>query len=171
MATMYSVMGGTLLNLGITLGSQGNQAVASGSFVGAGELFFDGVSSNLKFKIYRQLFGEMQEFSWRSFFGVCKGLKSLKNLRKWSEFWPSKYHNTFSCIFNTHSFETLLHNVFNKHIRYRILFLYLFVRAKAYLEGRNTRASPRQFESENCIQEENKNWLLDWEEAADIDLL
>ncbi|TYK08811.1 Kinase superfamily protein isoform 1 [Cucumis melo var. makuwa] len=36
MATMYTVMGGTLLNLGITLSSQGNQAVAGGSFVGAG---------------------------------------------------------------------------------------------------------------------------------------
>ncbi|XP_038902224.1 protein ACTIVITY OF BC1 COMPLEX KINASE 7, chloroplastic [Benincasa hispida] len=36
MATMYTVMVGTLLNLGITLSSQGNQAVASGSFVGAG---------------------------------------------------------------------------------------------------------------------------------------
>ena len=38
MATMYSVMGGTLLNLGITVSSQGNQAIAGGSFVGAGEL-------------------------------------------------------------------------------------------------------------------------------------
>ncbi|KAG7026999.1 hypothetical protein SDJN02_11007 [Cucurbita argyrosperma subsp. argyrosperma] len=36
MATMYSVMGGTLLNLGITVSSQGNQAIAGGSFVGAG---------------------------------------------------------------------------------------------------------------------------------------
>ncbi|XP_022140650.1 uncharacterized protein LOC111011256 [Momordica charantia] len=36
MATIYTVMGGTLLNLGITLSSQGSQAVASGSFVGAG---------------------------------------------------------------------------------------------------------------------------------------
>ncbi|KAG7010786.1 hypothetical protein SDJN02_27582, partial [Cucurbita argyrosperma subsp. argyrosperma] len=36
MTTMYTVMGGTLLNLGITLISQGNQAVAGGSFVGAG---------------------------------------------------------------------------------------------------------------------------------------
>ncbi|XP_022985714.1 protein ACTIVITY OF BC1 COMPLEX KINASE 7, chloroplastic-like [Cucurbita maxima] len=36
MTTMYTVMGGTLLNLGITLISQGNQAVAGGSFIGAG---------------------------------------------------------------------------------------------------------------------------------------
>ncbi|KAK8467659.1 hypothetical protein PHAVU_007G121568 [Phaseolus vulgaris] len=36
MATMYSVLGGTLLNLGITLSSQGNQAFANGSFLGAG---------------------------------------------------------------------------------------------------------------------------------------
>lgn len=36
MATMYSVLGGTLLNLGITLSSQGNQTFANGSFLGAG---------------------------------------------------------------------------------------------------------------------------------------
>ncbi|XP_047180402.1 protein ACTIVITY OF BC1 COMPLEX KINASE 7, chloroplastic-like [Vigna umbellata] len=36
MATMYSVLGGTFLNLGITLSSQGNQAFANGSFLGAG---------------------------------------------------------------------------------------------------------------------------------------
>ncbi|KAL2458305.1 Protein kinase superfamily protein [Forsythia ovata] len=36
MATMYTVLGGTLLNLGITLNSQGNQIIANGSFVGAG---------------------------------------------------------------------------------------------------------------------------------------
>ncbi|RDX61866.1 Protein ACTIVITY OF BC1 COMPLEX KINASE 7, chloroplastic, partial [Mucuna pruriens] len=43
MATMYSVLGGTLLNLGVTLSSQGNQAFANGSFLGAGifaALFF-----------------------------------------------------------------------------------------------------------------------------------
>ncbi|KAL5148281.1 Protein ACTIVITY OF BC1 COMPLEX KINASE 7, chloroplastic [Glycine soja] len=38
MATMYSVLGGTLLNLGVTLSSQGNQAFANGSFIGAGIL-------------------------------------------------------------------------------------------------------------------------------------
>ncbi|XP_054819045.1 protein ACTIVITY OF BC1 COMPLEX KINASE 7, chloroplastic [Prosopis cineraria] len=36
MATMYTVLGGTLLNLGVTLSSQGNIAIANGSFVGAG---------------------------------------------------------------------------------------------------------------------------------------
>ncbi|EEF30171.1 Protein ABC1, mitochondrial precursor, putative [Ricinus communis] len=36
MATMYTVLGGTLLNLGVTFGSQGSQAIANGSFIGAG---------------------------------------------------------------------------------------------------------------------------------------
>ncbi|GMN27588.1 hypothetical protein TIFTF001_001718 [Ficus carica] len=36
MATMYTVIGGTLLNLGVTFSSQGSQAVANGSFIGAG---------------------------------------------------------------------------------------------------------------------------------------
>ncbi|XP_073035630.1 protein ACTIVITY OF BC1 COMPLEX KINASE 7, chloroplastic isoform X2 [Primulina eburnea] len=36
MATIYAVFGGTLLNLGITLGSQGSQFVVNGSFLGAG---------------------------------------------------------------------------------------------------------------------------------------
>lgn len=36
MATMYTVLGGTLLNLGVTLTSQGNLAIANGSYVGAG---------------------------------------------------------------------------------------------------------------------------------------
>uniref|UniRef100_A0ACD5XQY1 Uncharacterized protein n=1 Tax=Avena sativa TaxID=4498 RepID=A0ACD5XQY1_AVESA len=36
MATMYTAMSGTLLNIGVTMGSQGNQLVANGSFVGAG---------------------------------------------------------------------------------------------------------------------------------------
>ncbi|KAF3443233.1 hypothetical protein FNV43_RR12915 [Rhamnella rubrinervis] len=36
MATMYTVLGGTLLNLGVTFSSQGSQAIANGSFVGAG---------------------------------------------------------------------------------------------------------------------------------------
>ncbi|CAJ2668333.1 unnamed protein product [Trifolium pratense] len=39
MATMYTVLGGTLLNIGVNLSSQGNQAFANGSFVGAGILF------------------------------------------------------------------------------------------------------------------------------------
>ncbi|PON87971.1 Protein kinase [Trema orientale] len=36
MATMYSVLGGTFLNLGMTLSSQGSQFFANGSFIGAG---------------------------------------------------------------------------------------------------------------------------------------
>ncbi|KAH1211236.1 Protein ACTIVITY OF BC1 COMPLEX KINASE 7, chloroplastic [Glycine max] len=36
MATMYTVLGGTLLNLGITMSSQGNITIANGSFIGAG---------------------------------------------------------------------------------------------------------------------------------------
>ena len=36
MATMYTVLGGTLLNLGVTFNSQGSQVIANGSFVGAG---------------------------------------------------------------------------------------------------------------------------------------
>ncbi|XP_021724447.1 uncharacterized protein LOC110691799 [Chenopodium quinoa] len=36
MATMYTVLGGTLLNLGVTFSSQGSQIVANSSFVGAG---------------------------------------------------------------------------------------------------------------------------------------
>ncbi|KAJ3698251.1 hypothetical protein LUZ61_001956 [Rhynchospora tenuis] len=36
MATMYTALGGTLLNVGVTLNSQGNQLFANGSFVGAG---------------------------------------------------------------------------------------------------------------------------------------
>ena len=36
MATMYTVFGGTLLNIGVTLSSQGNGAIANGSFIGAG---------------------------------------------------------------------------------------------------------------------------------------
>ncbi|KAL2938631.1 Protein ACTIVITY OF BC1 COMPLEX KINASE 7 chloroplastic [Bienertia sinuspersici] len=36
MATMYTVLGGTLLNLGVTFTSQGTQIAANGSFVGAG---------------------------------------------------------------------------------------------------------------------------------------
>lgn len=42
-------------------------------------------------------FCEMQEFSWRLFFDVCKGLKSSTNLRRWSDFLPSKLHQ-LSCI-------------------------------------------------------------------------
>lgn len=36
MATMYTVLGGTLLNVGVTLNNQGSQAIANGSFIGAG---------------------------------------------------------------------------------------------------------------------------------------
>ncbi|CAK9151860.1 unnamed protein product [Ilex paraguariensis] len=36
MATMYTVLGGTLLNLGVTFSNQGGQVIANGSFIGAG---------------------------------------------------------------------------------------------------------------------------------------
>lgn len=36
MATMYTVFGGTLLNIGFTMNSQGSQIIANGSFIGAG---------------------------------------------------------------------------------------------------------------------------------------
>ncbi|MBA0640269.1 hypothetical protein Goklo_023224 [Gossypium klotzschianum] len=36
MATMYTVLGGTLVNLGVAFSSQGSQIIANGSFVGAG---------------------------------------------------------------------------------------------------------------------------------------
>ncbi|TYH63514.1 hypothetical protein ES332_D07G197700v1 [Gossypium tomentosum] len=36
MATMYTVLGGALVNLGVTFSSQGSQIIANGSFVGAG---------------------------------------------------------------------------------------------------------------------------------------
>ncbi|RVW46254.1 Protein activity of BC1 complex kinase 7, chloroplastic [Vitis vinifera] len=36
MATMYTVFGGILLNLGVTLANQGSQVIANGSYVGAG---------------------------------------------------------------------------------------------------------------------------------------
>lgn len=39
MATMYTVFGGTLLNLGVTLTNQGSQILANGSFIGAGVFF------------------------------------------------------------------------------------------------------------------------------------
>lgn len=40
MATIYTVLGGTLLNLGVTLSSQGSQVFANGSFLGAGDLSY-----------------------------------------------------------------------------------------------------------------------------------
>ncbi|KAL0320046.1 UNVERIFIED_CONTAM: protein ACTIVITY OF BC1 COMPLEX kinase, chloroplastic [Sesamum radiatum] len=39
MGTIYTVLGSTLLNLGITLSKQGGRLVASGSFIGAGKTF------------------------------------------------------------------------------------------------------------------------------------
>ncbi|GMI73317.1 salt-induced ABC1 kinase 1 [Hibiscus trionum] len=36
MATMYTVLGGTLLNLGVTFSNQGSQIISNGSFIGAG---------------------------------------------------------------------------------------------------------------------------------------
>ncbi|KAK3022455.1 hypothetical protein RJ639_046330 [Escallonia herrerae] len=38
MATMYTVLGGTLLNIGVAFSNQGGQVLANGSFVGAGVL-------------------------------------------------------------------------------------------------------------------------------------
>lgn len=38
MATMYTIIGGTLVNIGVTFSTQaGSQLIANGSFVGAGE--------------------------------------------------------------------------------------------------------------------------------------
>lgn len=37
MATIYTAASGTLLNIGVTLSSVGNQPIANGSFIGAGE--------------------------------------------------------------------------------------------------------------------------------------
>ncbi|XP_043689300.1 protein ACTIVITY OF BC1 COMPLEX KINASE 7, chloroplastic-like [Telopea speciosissima] len=39
MATIYTVFGATLLNIGITVSSQGSQVIANGSFIGAGVFF------------------------------------------------------------------------------------------------------------------------------------
>ncbi|KAK4492911.1 hypothetical protein RD792_000238 [Penstemon davidsonii] len=39
MATIHTVLGGTLLNLGVTFSNQGSQIIANGSFVAAGECF------------------------------------------------------------------------------------------------------------------------------------
>ncbi|XP_042519760.1 protein ACTIVITY OF BC1 COMPLEX KINASE 7, chloroplastic-like [Macadamia integrifolia] len=39
MATIYTVFGGTLLNIGITVSSLGSQVIANGSFIGAGVFF------------------------------------------------------------------------------------------------------------------------------------
>ncbi|KAJ4975761.1 hypothetical protein NE237_000867 [Protea cynaroides] len=39
MATIYTVFGGTLLNIGIVFSSQGSQVIANGSFIGAGVFF------------------------------------------------------------------------------------------------------------------------------------
>lgn len=36
MATIYTALGGTLFNVGVTLSNQGNQAIATGAFIGAG---------------------------------------------------------------------------------------------------------------------------------------
>lgn len=40
MATMYTVFGGTLLNIGVALNSQGSQIMANGTFIGAGKTTF-----------------------------------------------------------------------------------------------------------------------------------
>ncbi|KAE8075507.1 hypothetical protein FH972_014217 [Carpinus fangiana] len=41
MATMNTILGGTLLNLGVTFSSQGNHVLANGSFIGAGDLLWN----------------------------------------------------------------------------------------------------------------------------------
>ncbi|PKI76855.1 protein ACTIVITY OF BC1 COMPLEX KINASE 7, chloroplastic-like [Punica granatum] len=51
MATMYTVLGGTLLNLGVTFSSQGSQFIANGSFVGAGVFFILFLRSMQRVKI------------------------------------------------------------------------------------------------------------------------
>ena len=49
MATMYTVLGGTLLNLGVTLGNQGSQVIANGLYVGAGKLFLTPKTFTLRY--------------------------------------------------------------------------------------------------------------------------
>uniref|UniRef100_A0A803MGM0 ABC1 atypical kinase-like domain-containing protein n=1 Tax=Chenopodium quinoa TaxID=63459 RepID=A0A803MGM0_CHEQI len=49
MATMYTVLGGTLLNLGVTFSSQGSQIVANSSFVGAGKTPLPAKAFSFKF--------------------------------------------------------------------------------------------------------------------------
>lgn len=88
MATMYTVIGGTLLNLGVTFTSQGSQMFANGSFIGAGEFFrtifrFDEFELHLFLLPKLTLSFCMQVFSWLSWLGPCKEWKNLINLRKW----------------------------------------------------------------------------------------
>lgn len=40
-ATIYTVLGGTLLHIGVTISNQGIPDIANGSFIGAGEYFAD----------------------------------------------------------------------------------------------------------------------------------
>lgn len=51
MAAMYTAIGGTLLNVGVTLSSQGNQPIASGSFIGAGVFLILAIGSMQRVKL------------------------------------------------------------------------------------------------------------------------
>ena len=90
MATMYTVLGGTLLSLGVTLSNQGSQVIANGSYVGAGKLVLTPKTFTLKYFFLLPLdifkfafinfpvaeisgFVEMQVFSWYCLLGPCKG--------------------------------------------------------------------------------------------------
>lgn len=74
MATMYTVCGGTLLNLGVTFTGQGSQIIANGSFIGAGDPSDANISQlKPKFIFIKVLladslkFIKMQEFSLHYF--------------------------------------------------------------------------------------------------------
>ena len=93
MATMYTVFGGILLNLGVTLANQGSQVIANESYVGAGKLFLTPKTFTLEYFFFLSLdifkfafinfpvakisgFVKMQAFSWYCLLGPCKGWKS-----------------------------------------------------------------------------------------------
>ena len=104
MATMYTVLGGTLLNLGVTFSNQGTQAVANGSFIGAGYPSNSCIQSGSYFNIYLKkhckfyyfscfsdlIFIKMQVFFWCCLLGPCEGWRHLKSLRKWYDLHATK---------------------------------------------------------------------------------
>ncbi|RVX08302.1 Protein activity of BC1 complex kinase 7, chloroplastic [Vitis vinifera] len=55
MATMYTVFGGILLNLGVTLANQGSQVIANESYVGAGKLFLTPKTFTLEYFFFLSL--------------------------------------------------------------------------------------------------------------------
>ena len=55
MATIYTVLGGTLLNLGVTLANQGSQVIANGSYVGAGKLYLTPKTFTLEYFFFLPL--------------------------------------------------------------------------------------------------------------------